>query len=353
MDLKTKTVHVAASSPYDIFIGHGIIDSAGVISKNIIAPAKSVIVTDDTVASLYLDRVKSSLEAAGYAVSVFVFPHGEESKCADTYLRILSFLAKEGLDREGCLFALGGGVVGDICGFCAATYMRGIKYVQIPTTLLSAVDSSVGGKCAIDIPEGKNLVGAFYNPSAVICDPDTLNTLPEEYFSDGMAEVIKYAMIHDSSLFSLFEGGTAKKNICALIERCVSIKRDIVEDDERESGVRAILNFGHTPAHAIEAHSGFSVSHGRAVGIGMVMMTRISKKRGLCSSATEKLLIKALSDYKLDTECPYTAEELLPYIFSDKKRSGNGIKAILSLGRGRCRIERMSFDELSSELGGI
>ena len=251
-----RTVHVNASTPYDVFIKKGMLDEVGELCSSIVRPTRCVIISDDVVAPLYLDRVRASLERAGYTPSAFVFPHGESSKCAATYLDILSFLASEHIDRGGCIFALGGGVVGDISGFAAATYMRGIKYVQIPTTLLADVDSSVGGKCAIDIPEGKNLVGAFYNPSAVICDPETLRTLPEDYFSDGMAEVIKYAMISDSSIFSLIDEGYAKDNICELIERCVSIKREVVEADEREGGIRAILNFGHTTAHAIEAHSG-------------------------------------------------------------------------------------------------
>ena len=298
-----RVVSVNASSSYNIYIGNGIIDRAGELCDGITPGCRIMIVSDDTVAALYLDRVRAVLERAGYRCASFVFMHGEESKCAGTYLSLLDELAAGHFDRGDALLALGGGVVGDLTGFAAATYMRGVRFVGVPTTLLSCVDSSVGGKTAIDIPRGKNLVGAFWQPSAVIIDPELLGTLPDEYFSDGMAEVIKYAMIRDASLMELISGGRARENIIDVIERCVSIKRDVVCEDERDTGVRAILNFGHTPAHAIEAASRFGVSHGRAVGIGMVMVTRASVEMGLCDRDTLDALCAVLGDYRLDTCC--------------------------------------------------
>ena len=348
-----KTVHINAQREYDIHIGHGLLSHTVELVSELKLGSKIMIVSDDTVAALYLKKLRTVLEQGGYECSEFVFPHGEASKCADTYLSLLNALAEAHFDRSDSIFALGGGVVGDLSGFCAATYQRGIRFVQIPTTLLAATDSSVGGKSAIDIPAGKNLVGAFWQPSAVICDPSLLDTLPDEYFSDGMAEVIKYAMIRDVSLLDIIKDGKAKQNIIEVIERCVSIKRDVVIQDEFDRGVRAILNFGHTAAHSIEAHSGYTISHGRAVGMGMAIITRASAKLGLCDKAVLDALYAVLSDYNLESKCPYDANTLYSYALSDKKREQSSISLIMCTGVGSCEIRKTPLDEVAHifELG--
>ncbi len=348
-----KTVHVSTGRCYDIYIGEGILSKAAELVSDLGLGGRAMIVSDDTVAALYLDKLKRTLTLGGYDVYSFVFAHGESSKCACTYLALLDALAEAHFSRMDAVFALGGGVVGDLAGFAAATYMRGIRFVGIPTTLLACVDSSVGGKTAIDISAGKNLVGAFWQPSAVICDPSLLGTLPEEYFSDGMAEVIKYAMIADASILDIIKDKSAKKNIVELIERCVSIKRDIVEQDEREGGIRALLNFGHTAAHGIESESEYEISHGRAVGMGMALITKASSRMGLCSEKDYLSLCSVLCDYALDTECPYSADILYTHALSDKKACEKSISLIMCRGVGRCEIRKTPTEELCSvfELG--
>lgn len=341
-----KTVHVNTSTPYDIIIGEGLFFSVSRLVSGLGLGKKAMIVTDDTVGALYLDTLREDLTNGGYEVHDFVFPHGEKSKCMATYSALITALAKAHFDRSDAIFALGGGVVGDLAGFCAATYLRGIRFIQIPTTLLAATDSSVGGKTAIDIPEGKNLVGAFWQPSMVICDPKMLDTLPSEYFSDGMAEVIKYAMIRDESLVSLIKNGNAKKNISEVIERSVKIKRDVVSEDEREGGIRAILNFGHTIAHSIEAESNYEISHGRAVGIGMALITLAAEREGICKQGTYKKLVSLLRSYRLDYTTAYSAESLYSHSLSDKKRSSGSISLILPESMGCCKIVKTPLDRV-------
>ncbi len=341
-----KKVSVKTGRSYEIYIEHGAFSKAAELTASLGLGKRVMIVSDDTVASLYLSSLKDNLASGGYEVYSFVFHHGEKSKCADTYLSLLDALAEAHFSRGDSIFALGGGVVGDLAGFAAATYMRGIRFIGIPTTLLACVDSSVGGKTAIDIKAGKNLVGAFWQPSAVICDPRLLSSLPEEYFSDGMAEVIKYAMISDGSLCELISGGRAKENIEELIYRCVSIKRDIVEEDEREGGIRAILNFGHTAAHSIEAESNFEISHGRAVGIGMAVICRASARLGLCTEEDVQTLCSLLLDYSLDTECPYDAKTLYTHALSDKKAGADSISLIMCRGIGKCEIRKTPTEEV-------
>ena len=347
----TYTVGVKASRSYDIHIGEGESERLCEHLLPLKLGRKIMIVTDDTVAALYLGTVERILTEGGYECTHYIFPHGEASKNAATYLGILDSLARRRFTRRDSVLALGGGVVGDVSGFAASTYMRGVRYVQMPTTLLSAVDSSVGGKCAIDIEGGKNLVGSFWQPSAVVCDVNFLDTLPCEYFSDGMAEVIKYALLRGGELLSLIEGGRANGDIARVIERCVSIKRDVVARDERDEGERAQLNLGHTLAHAIEAHSDFSISHGRAVGIGMCAVLRGCERKGLCSRETLERLISLVSDYSLDTECPYPVEELEPYIANDKKSKGDAVELVLVREFGRCELRVVPLSEINEYLG--
>ena len=250
-----KRIRVHASREYDVLIENGLFASLGALAKDVLKGKKVCIVSDTNVAPLYLDAAVKSLEESGFCAESFVFPAGEDSKNGRTYLSLLNFLAEIKLTRADALIALGGGVVGDLTGFAAATFLRGIDLIQIPTTLLSCVDSSVGGKTAIDLPAGKNLAGAFYQPKLVICDPEMLKTLPGSIFSDGCAEVIKYGLIDSASLMEKLANIHARKNLEEVICECVDMKRDIVESDEFDTGRRQLLNLGHTFAHSIEALS--------------------------------------------------------------------------------------------------
>lgn len=340
-----KKVTVNASRVYDILIEKGILDSAGQLASEVIKPCTAAILTDSNVAPLYAERLERSLASAGFRTVRYVIPAGEESKSAESYIAFLSFMAQNKITRSDCIFALGGGVVGDLAGFCAATYLRGIKFIQIPTTLLAMVDSSVGGKTAIDIPEGKNLVGAFYQPSLVICDPSTLDTLPDGIFADGCAEVIKYGIINDKRLFEKLKS-PIKDQIEDIIENCVCDKRDVVDADERDVGVRQLLNLGHTPAHSIEALSEFRTSHGSAVAIGIALMARSAVKQGLCPQSDLDDIITMLKSYSLPTECDYSAKALADIALNDKKRSGGKINLIVPFGIGDSRIYEISVGEL-------
>lgn len=340
------TVKVNASTPYDVIIGTELLDKCGELASRVIKPCKACIVTDDTVASLYLDRAKASLSLAGYEVVSFVFPHGEASKNTTTLIELLEFLAEKRLTRSDCMVALGGGVVGDMCGFAAAVYLRGIKFIQIPTTLLAAVDSSVGGKTGVDLVAGKNLAGAFHQPSLVICDYSTLNTLPENIFADGCAEVIKYGVINDKAFFDSLRMGI-RPQIESVIAECVRNKRDVVEEDEFDSGKRQLLNLGHTVGHAVEACSNFEISHGNAVAIGMVTVMRAAVKCGICPEADLNSLICSLRREGLPTECPFKADEIFEAATADKKRQGDKITLVIPYSIGDSRLVTMTLTELS------
>ena len=285
-----------------------------------------------------------SLTAAGFSVVTHVIPHGEASKSAVSLMDLLEKMATEHLTRSDLLVVLGGGVVGDLGGFAAAVYQRGIPCIQMPTTLLAMVDSSVGGKTAIDLAAGKNLCGAFHQPSLVICDTECLNTLPPEILADGMAEVIKYAFISDRSLFDLLQQDTPHME--EVIHLCVEDKRALVEADETDQGARQLLNLGHTVGHAIEACSGFTISHGSAVAMGMVIITRAAVKTGICEAETLNALIALLEKYGLPTECPFTTEQLYAVALSDKKRTGNSITLVVPYGVADSRLVTVPADAL-------
>lgn len=343
-----NTVTVSASKRYDIFIGSGILSSLGSMVQALGKAEKVCVVSDTNVFPLYGQAVMESLQSSGFAVSSFVFPAGEGSKNGQTFLELLNFLAQEKLTRTDVIVALGGGVVGDLTGFAAACYLRGIRFIQIPTTLLAAVDSSVGGKTAIDLPAGKNLAGAFYQPNLVLCDTETLCTLPEEIFRDGCAEVIKYGILYDPALFKHLEQHGIGFDREWVITRCVERKRDVVMEDEFDVGLRMKLNLGHTLAHGIEGRSGFTVSHGRAVAIGTAMIARAGKEKGLCPDEVCTRIQAVLTRFGLPTESPYGPQELLSYTLSDKKRSGSTVKLIVPRAIGQCDIVPVPVDELHS-----
>ena len=297
------TVDLGPNS-YPIHIENGILAKTGELVSEVFSGKKIMIVSDDNVFPLYGEIITKALSDSGFECHSFVLPHGEPTKSFQSLPKIYEALLNAKLTRSDLLIALGGGVIGDLAGFAASSYLRGIKFVQIPTSLLAQVDSSVGGKVAVDLPQGKNLVGAFYHPKAVIIDPDVLNTLPDHFISDGMGEVIKYGCIKDKELFELLCRHTSfddlKPKLTQIIARCVDIKRIVVEADQFDLGERILLNFGHTLAHTIEQHFNYErESHGEAVGIGMYQITKIAEEKGLTTSGCAEQIKKALEIYKL------------------------------------------------------
>lgn len=341
-----KKIHVGTSCPYDVHIERGSLFKSGELISAVIGSKKAVVITDDTVNELYSEILLGSLEKNSIKADVFVFPHGEQSKNLHTLGNIFDFLCEKGITRSDFLIALGGGVVGDITGFAAASFLRGIEFVQIPTTLLAQVDSSVGGKTAIDIPGGKNLVGAFKQPALVICDSDTLKTLPEDELSCGMAEVIKYGMIRDRKLFEVCENHTIAdihEVMDDIVYTCIDIKRQVVENDEFDKGERMILNFGHTLGHAIEGwHSYTDFTHGMGVSVGMCMITEC-----FCSSEITERLKKCAEAYKLPVSTEAPISELLPFCTKDKKCESSSISYIICPEIGKAEINKVTVADFS------
>lgn len=346
-----KTVEVDAAVRYNIVIDKGILPKSGNMIKEVTSAERVAVITDDTVDKLYSDVVMKSLSDAGFETFKFVFPHGEKSKNISTFSSILEFLAESGLTRTDALVALGGGVVGDVAGFAAASYLRGIDFIQIPTTLLACVDSSVGGKTAIDLKAGKNLAGAFYQPKLVIADFETLSTLTDGIFADGMAEVIKYGVIFDKAFFEFLRDNEAKDNLEYVITRCVELKRDIVNADEKEKGVRALLNFGHTVGHAIEKCSGYKIPHGSAVAVGMVIISRAAYKCSFCGENYADIIASLNKKYYLPVSTDFSASELSSAAMADKKRAGDKIKLIIPEALGNCVIKSVPTSELEKIIG--
>lgn len=337
-----RTIDICASQNYAVHVGSGILSGIGEMVNRNTNASTICIVSDSNVFPLYGKTVTESLEKAGLHVVEFVFPAGESHKTAQTYLTLLDFLAANSLTRSDCIVALGGGVVGDLAGFTAATYLRGISYIQIPTTLLAMVDSSVGGKTAIDIPAGKNLCGAFYHPAAVLCDIDTLSTLPETIFQDGCAEVIKYAILYDTILFSHLESKGLSFHREAVITRCVELKRDVVTQDEYDRSSRMKLNLGHTIGHAIEKCSDYAVSHGNAVAAGIAMITKASR----CSD--RERIRSLLQKFHLPVSTDFSADALCACALSDKKRTADTIHLIIPRAIGDCVIVTTSVASLKT-----
>ncbi len=346
----TVSVHVPARPPhsYEIPIARNLSSKAGECVAEVIAPCKALLLTDDTVNALYGDAIHASLSEAGFSVVRHVIEHGEASKSAVNFIEVLEHMAREHLTRTDCLIALGGGVVGDLGGFTSAVYLRGIRFVQIPTTLLAMVDASVGGKTAIDLAAGKNLAGAFHQPSLVLCDPELLSTLPSEIFADGMAEVIKYAFISDHALYDrLLAGDHGDEDwLSEVIRLCIEDKRVLVEADETDRGARQLLNLGHTVGHAIEACSQFEISHGSAVAMGMVIISRAAEKAGIAQAGTTDALCALLDKYHLPTSCPFTVEQLYAAALSDKKRAGSTITLVVPYGIADSRLAVVPVDAL-------
>lgn len=340
-----ERIKVLASREYEVIVGRHILRDAGkYITEALSGHPRLAIITDDRVDSLHGAALENAL--CDFETVKFVFKNGEGSKNIKTYGEILEFLADNNITRTDAIVAFGGGVVGDMAGFAASTFLRGIRFIQIPTTLLAMVDSSVGGKTAIDLGAGKNLCGTFWQPSLVICDHSLLETLDDETFSDGMAEVIKYGVIRDRKLFDTLIETNVKADPEWVIARCISIKRDIVNEDERDTGVRALLNFGHTAAHGIEKLSDYEITHGRAVGMGMVIAARGAERIGLCDESVVFDIIKALRLYGLTETCDFSANDLCTHSLSDKKRAGSSITLVLPERTGSCILKKIPIDNL-------
>lgn len=337
-----KIVTVNASTKYEVKIGSGLLPTLGAEVAAVVRGRTAVIVSDSNVWPLYGNIVQNSLEITGFSVLSYVFPAGESSKNGNTYLSLMNFLAENRITRGDCLIALGGGVVGDLTGFAAATYLRGIAYIQVPTTLLAAVDSSVGGKTAIDLERGKNLAGAFYQPKLVLCDIDTLNTLADDIFRDGCAEVIKYAVLYDTKLFAHLQDKGLSFDREAVITRCVELKRDVVAEDEFDTGARMKLNLGHTIGHGIEKASNYVISHGKAVAIGMAIVCKAGNA-GVYAKIKDILV-----QFGLPTVTNFDCNTLFEAALSDKKRSGDTVNLIVPKGIGNCVIQPTSIENLKT-----
>ncbi len=336
-----KLVEVKASGSYCVKIGHGLLDTLGT-ELAALAKGNVLVVTDTNVAPYYLERTENSLKSAGFSVISEIISAGEPSKNLENYEKLLRRMAAAHLTRADTVVALGGGVTGDLAGFAAASYLRGIRLVQVPTTLLAMVDSSVGGKTAVDLPEGKNLVGAFHQPALVLCDLDTLDTLPQAVFREGCAEVIKTAILFDRPLFEDLKRDGLNFNRESVIARCVEHKRDIVAEDEFETGSRKLLNLGHTLGHAVEKCSGYAVAHGAAVAIGTAAMAR-----AFCREDGEEIHA-VLQKFGLPLTTEFTPEELAEAALADKKRQGDTVTLVVPTAVGKCELCRLPVSELQS-----
>ncbi|NLB82469.1 MAG: 3-dehydroquinate synthase [Clostridiaceae bacterium] len=320
--MRTLKVNLGEKS-YNILIEKGIIKQVGQYVK----ANKTVVITDNNVNHYYGEQVISTIDGN---VKKLVLPAGEETKSLDSLKYVYNFLLDFKITRDDLIIALGGGVIGDLSGFAAATVLRGVRYIQIPTSLLAQVDSSIGGKVAVNSDYGKNLIGAFYQPKLVLIDPDCLATLDKRFFSDGMAEVIKYGCIYDKDLFDIVEAGCIDEKIDEIIERCCNIKRQVVEKDEFDTGERMLLNFGHTIGHAVENHYNYQkYSHGEAVAIGMYNICVLGEKMGITAPGTADRVKQVLIKYNLPFRLDIGMEKLSDAIALDKKSQGENINLIL------------------------
>ena len=326
----------------EIHIENGLLSRAASVIGETFSPSRIHIVSDSTVAPLYLQKLEQQFTLP---VTHTIIPAGEEHKRLSTVEGIYHDLLASGMTRKDLIVALGGGVVGDITGFAAATFLRGVSLCQIPTTLLAQVDSSVGGKTGVDMPEGKNLVGAFYQPRLVLIDPSVLTTLPEQTFADGMAEVVKYGYISNRDILDMVSAPDYKQNIERIICECVKIKRDVVTIDEHDTGLRMILNFGHTIGHAAEKLGNYvDLTHGQAVAVGMVAAMRLSAFLG--NEDLTGRLIEILKHIGLPTELKYDREDIYRSLLSDKKKFGATVNFILVREPGRAEITPIDAEKL-------
>ncbi len=364
-----KTLHVdLGARSYDITIEAGLLDRAGEEIRKVCPRAKKLfVVTDSNVLPLYMTQVADSLKAAGFRVVCHSVPAGESAKCAEQLVVLWEKMMEAGLTRTDAVAALGGGVVGDLAGFAAATVLRGVDFIQIPTTLLAQVDSSVGGKVAIDLEHGKNLAGCFWQPKAVLMDPETLRTLPDETFSDGMAEVIKYGCIADKDFFDFLAAHPTRAEIMANIEHvlytCCDIKRKVVESDERDTGARMILNFGHTVGHAYEKLGNYETwTHGQAVAAGMCAAAQMGVGLGITPDEAVEPIMALCAAFGLPThislgeaggEIDKNWESVVETVGLDKKNAGDHISMVFLDALGHAVTPKMTRDAVLENLAAI
>lgn len=346
--MKTLRVNIPGRE-YDIIIDQNILDRAGEMIRERFSPSKIVVVTDDNVNALYGSRLTESLEAAGFRVKLISLPPGEQTKSLAQLSRLYSEALSFSITRRDMIIALGGGVIGDLTGLMAATLLRGIPFIQIPTTLLAQVDSSVGGKVAIDVEEGKNLVGAFYQPKLVLIDTETLRTLSDRIFYDGLAEVIKYGLIADRDLFDVLSRASGRKGLDGalgdIVFTCCDIKRQVVEQDEHDTGLRMILNFGHTLAHVAEKEYHYETyTHGQAVAFGMHQIARLGEQMGVTPAGTAEIIREMLEAYTLPTSIPLSGS-IENTLGLDKKNEGSDINIVLLPEIGKATVHKMPLAE--------
>lgn len=348
-----KTIKVdLISKKYDIIIQNGLIKDLGNEINKIYKNKKIAVVTDENVFNLYGSYVKETLEKWDYELKFIVIKPGEESKSLEVLKMVYDEFIDFNLTRSDLITAFGGGVVGDLCGFAASTYLRGVDYVQIPTTLLAQIDSSIGGKVAVDLLQGKNLIGSFYQPKKVLIDPDVLITLPDKFIKDGLGEVIKYACIKDLSLFQMLSTIKTKEqlfnNLEHIIYTCLNIKRELVEKDEYDKGERMLLNFGHTLAHAIEKYFNYDYSHGEAVSLGMYYITDKSEKLGITEPKTTEKIKNMLVNFNIKYSLPnLNMNEIRDTILLDKKNISGKMNLILLKRIGDAFIESVPIENIN------
>lgn len=340
------TIHINASKEYDVMVGSGLLCSLGQEAASVTTGRTAVIISDSNVWSVYGKTASDSLEKAGFSVHSWIFHPGETGKSSENYLNLLSFLVQKQITRSDCLIALGGGVAGDLTGFAAGTYLRGIAYIQVPTSLLAMVDSSVGGKTAINLPTGKNLVGVFHQPRLVLCDTNTLTTLSNREFISGCAEIIKYGVLYDEALFTHIEKSLLDFDRCTVISRCIELKRDAVAADEFDVGIRQMLNLGHTLGHSIEKLTNYQLTHGEAVSIGMSMICRSAAAHGQLGAEDRDRIIALLEHFGLPTATDLPINAIIHQAMNDKKRQGERITLVIPATIGCGKLEEMPILQL-------
>ena len=344
--MEQRVIPVRVREGYDVVIGSGLLQDSGRLLRAALGDCRLAVVADSNVSRLYLPAVMHSLAQAGFDACSYVFPAGETYKRLDTLSGMLEFFAGRELTRKDAVVALGGGVTGDMAGFAAGCYLRGVRYAQMPTTLLAAVDSSVGGKTAVDLAAGKNLAGLFHQPSIVICDTDTFQTLSPDEFANGSAEAIKTGILDSETLFSLFESGDVHANIVEIVSQCVAFKAGIVEADETETGIRKTLNLGHTAGHAIERCSGYTVPHGHAVAAGLAIIARAAETLGWAEAPISNRVERALIRNGLPIQTEFSPEALAQAALSDKKRAGGKITLVVPKQIGSCALIEIPVEQL-------
>lgn len=331
---------------YPVYIGAGLMGQLGTLARDAVSGGRALIVTDSNVAPLYLDTAEAALSQAGFEAAHMVIPAGEQSKSLSQLEGLYAGMHNAGITRTDVVVALGGGVVGDLAGFAAATYLRGVRLVQVPTTLLAQVDASIGGKTGIDLPFGKNTAGAFYPPRAVIADTDTLQSLPPRRLREGMAEVIKYGLTLDKALFEGIESRALSP--VDTVSRCAQLKVDIVRRDERDTGERMLLNFGHTLGHALEKVTGYQAyTHGEAVAVGMGAALRLGEKLGVTDPSIRPRLENVLEQWNLPCDAPVSAKEILSAVGADKKQLDGKLNFVLVTQLGQSRTWPLTLAQLA------